>query len=110
MGDRRAPRTKRRISCEINVDGARHSGIVLDISATGLFVQTNLKPKAGAVAMLSLSLPGEKEPVLMEARVARKKMVPPQLLTIAHGGVGFAITKPAAAYPRSVRFTFIALP
>jgi hypothetical protein len=98
VGDRRAPRTKRRISCEINVDGARHSGIVLDLSATGLFVQTNMKPRAGAIVVLGLSLPGEKEPVLMEARVARKKAVPPQLLTIARGGVGFAITKPAEEY------------
>ena len=86
------------MSCEINVNGARSSGIVLDVSATGLFVQTNVKPSPGIVAMLRLSLPGEKEPVAMKARVARKKMVPPQLLAVAGGGVGFAITEPAEAY------------
>jgi hypothetical protein len=95
---RSAPRTKKRMSCEINVDDARHSGIVLDISATGLFVQTNVKPSPGIVATLRLSLPGQKEPVAMKARVARKKMVPPQLLAVAGGGVGFAITEPAEAY------------
>ncbi len=86
------------MSCEINVNGARYSGIVLDISATGLFVQTNVKPSPGSVATLRLSLPGEKEPVAMKARVARKKMVPPQLLAVAGGGVGFAITEPAEVY------------
>jgi hypothetical protein len=86
------------MSCEINVNGARSSGIVLDVSATGLFVQTNVKPSPGIVAMLRLCLPGEKEPVAMKARVARKKMVPPQLLVVAGGGVGFAIMEPAEKY------------
>jgi hypothetical protein len=94
----RAPRTKKRMSCEINVNDARYSGIVLDVSATGLFVQTNLKPNPGTVATLRLSLPGEKEPVVMKARVARKKMVPRELLAVAGGGAGFAITEPAEAY------------
>ena len=98
MAKFRAPRTKKRMSCEINVNGSRSSGIVLDISATGLFVQTNVKPRPGMIAMLQLALPGEKEPVIMKARVARKKMVPPQLLAVAGGGVGFAITEPAEAY------------
>jgi hypothetical protein len=100
MGDAsdRAPRARRRMSCEIEVNGARHSGIVLDVSASGLFVQTNVKPNPGSVATLRLSLPGEKEPVAMTARVARKRAVPPQLLTVAGGGVGFAITEPAEAY------------
>jgi hypothetical protein len=86
------------MSCEININGARHSGIVLDISATGLFVQTNVKPTPGLIATLHLSLPGRQETIAMQARVARKKMVPPQLLAVAGGGVGFAITEPAEAY------------
>ena len=34
----------------------------------------------------------------METRVARKKMVPPELQALAQGGVGLAITQPAEAY------------
>jgi hypothetical protein len=86
------------MSCEIDVNGTHFSGIVLDVSATGLFVQTNVKPTPGIVATLRLSLPGGDEPVAMKARVARKKMVPPQLLAVAGGGVGFAITEPAEVY------------
>ena len=94
----RAPRTKKRMSCEINVDGARYSGIVLDVSASGLFVQTNVKPNPGTVVTLSLSLPGAQDLAVMKARVVRKKMVPRELLAVAGGGVGFAITEPAESY------------
>jgi len=86
------------MSCEIEVHGDRHSGIVLDVSASGLFVQTNVKPTPGTFATLRLSLPGERETVTMRARVARKKTVPPQLLAVAGGGLGFAIMEPAEAY------------
>jgi hypothetical protein len=95
---RSAPRAKKRMSCEMNVNGARHSGIALDISATGIFVQTNVKPSPGTIVTLRLSVPGLKEPVAMGARVARNKAVPHQLLTVAGGGVGFVITEPAEAY------------
>ena len=43
----RAPRKKKRISCEIISSNSRYTGIVIDISATGLFVQTNVKPAPG---------------------------------------------------------------
>jgi hypothetical protein len=57
-----------------------------------------VKPKPGTVVKLTLSIPGLKEPVVLGARVARKKAVPHQLLTVAGGGVGFAITETADAY------------
>jgi hypothetical protein len=94
----RAPRAKKRMSCEINVNDARYTGIVVDVSASGLFVQTSVKPSPGIVAVLRLSLPGGKEPVAMKARVARKRMVPRELLAVAGGGVGFAIIEPSEAY------------
>jgi Tfp pilus assembly protein PilZ len=94
----RAPRKKKRISCELFVNGARYSGIVLDVSASGLFVQTTGKPNPGDAVTVGLSLPGSKEPIVMETRVARKKLVPPELLTVAQGGIGLAITQPAEAY------------
>ena len=98
MDKPRAPRAKKRMSCEINVKDARYTGIVVDVSASGLFVQTSVKPSPGIVAVLRLSLPGGKEPVAMKARVARKKMVPRELLAVAGGGVGFAIMEPDEAY------------
>jgi Tfp pilus assembly protein PilZ len=94
----RAPRKKKRLSCEIVSNGSRYSGIAIDLSATGLFVQTNVKPMPGSMVKVGISLPGVSEPVAMEARVARKKIVPPELLTLAHGGVGLAFVEPNDAY------------
>ncbi len=94
----RAPRKKKRISCEILSNNSRYTGIVIDISATGLFVQTNVKPAPGALVEVGLLLPGVEVPVTMEARVARKRVVPAELLTLAHGGVGLALVQPKEAY------------
>lgn len=94
----RAPRQKKRLSCELVVNESRYSGIVVDFSASGLFVQMNAKPTPGQRVELAVSLPGLEEPVSMEARVVRKKIVPPQLLTLAGGGVGLAVDEPDEAY------------
>ena len=98
MRDPRAPRQRKRISCELIVNGSRYSGIILDLSATGMFVQTTLKPGAGEGVTVKMKVPGRDETISVEARVARKKMVPPQLLAVAQGGIGLAIARPAASY------------
>lgn len=94
----RAPRSKKRISCDLTIAGARYKGIVLDVSASGMFVQTNVKPDAGTRIQVALTVPGVAEPVLLDAQVARKKAVPAALLTAAQGGVGLAIEKAPKAY------------
>jgi hypothetical protein len=94
----RAPRERKRLLCEIRLNESRYSGIAIDVSATGLFVQTSVKPNPGEKVEIRLSLPGCTEPVVMTARVARKKMVPAQLLTLAQGGVGLALVTPDDAY------------
>jgi hypothetical protein len=93
-----APRKKKRLSCEIVVNESRYSGIAIDVSATGIFIQTNLKPAPGSVVKVGIQLPGIDEPVMLEARVARKKNVPPELLTLAHGGIGLALVRPGDRY------------
>jgi hypothetical protein len=99
----RAPRSKKRVSCDLTIEGDRYKGIVLDLSATGLFVQTNVKPASGVPVIVALRLPGVEAQVIFDARVARKKAVPAALLTAAGGGIGLAIEKAPKAY-----FDFIA--
>ena len=98
MRDRTSPRLKKRISCALTRGDRHHSGIVLDISSSGLFVQTNAKPRPGEEVGVELSVPGRKQSVSLRARVARAKLVPPQLLTIAQGGLGLHIDTPPAEY------------
>jgi hypothetical protein len=94
----RAPRSKKRIACELSIDGDRYKGIVLDIAVFGMFVQTNARPMPGSYVEVSMSIPGESVPVVLGAVVARRNVVPPQLLTVARGGVGLAIEEPPKAY------------
>ena len=98
MRDVRAPRQRKRISCELVVNGSRYSGIVLDVSASGMFVQTTVKPGAGDDVTVKLKIPGTDEAISVDTRVARKKIVPSQLLAVAQGGLGLAVTRPAARY------------
>ncbi|TDJ15265.1 MAG: hypothetical protein E2O69_12320 [Deltaproteobacteria bacterium] len=100
---RRAERTRRRMACSLWVGQRRHTGIVLDISATGLFIQTSASPPPNSVVELELSMPGESEVVLVRAVVARRKAVPPRLITVAHGGLGLRIENAPEAY-----FTLVA--
>jgi len=94
----RAPRSKKRIACELLIKGDRYKGIVLDVSAFGIFVQTNARPRPGAQIGVKLTLPGSNGPLSIGATVVRRNVVPPQLLAVARGGVGLALADPPKAY------------
>lgn len=96
--DQVAPRKKKRISCELRCGDRRHSGIVLDLSRSGLFVQTNAKPRPGSEVEIEFKVPGLKSALALRGRVARAKLVPPQLLSVAQGGLGLTFRSPPAAY------------
>jgi hypothetical protein len=91
MNRRRASRIRKRLGCSLKIDGRHHSGVVLDVSAAGLFVQTSAKPEPGTPVSVELSVPGSPRPLFLQAVVARQKLVPPQLLTVAQGGIGLLI-------------------
>jgi Tfp pilus assembly protein PilZ len=96
--DRVTNRKKRRMPCDVLFEDRRHSGFVLDISPTGLFIQTSAKAKPGDRLDLRLSLPGEARKLPLEAEVVRMVAVPAHLLAVAHGGVGVRIPNPPEAY------------
>jgi hypothetical protein len=103
MERRRDRRTKKRLACELHLDGRRFLGIVLDVSPQGLFVQTNAKPTPGTEATVDLTLPGTSEMLTMECKVARTKLVPQKLLSIAQGGLGLRLKRPPKAFQEFVR-------
>jgi len=98
---RQTPRSKKRISCAITVDGHRYAGIVLDVSATGVFVQTSATPKMGSNVTLELQLSGI-ETLPIRARVARRHSVPARLKSIVHGGIGLALEGAPEEYFRLI--------
>lgn len=95
--NRRMPRTKKRLSCTVLVSNQSYTGIVLDVSATGIFVQTSAAPKPGEPVHVDLQMPGG-EILPLEATVARRRKVPARLKSIAQGGVGLCLDAPPEAY------------
>jgi PilZ domain-containing protein len=91
-------RSKRRMTCRVHVDGRQHNGIVLDLSGSGLFIQTSAKLAPGVRVDIDLSLPdGDAR---MQIEVVRRKQVPAQLLTVAQGGIGVRILSAPEGYYR----------
>jgi hypothetical protein len=98
MDRRAATRTKKRLTCTLVIDASRLSGIVLDLSGTGFFVQTSANPVPGTEIGLELDLPGQEERLVLAVRVARRKVVPPRLKSVVHGGLGLEIQNAPEAY------------
>jgi Tfp pilus assembly protein PilZ len=84
--------------CNVTFEGQQHSGLVIDVSPGGLFIQTSAKAKPGDQLDLNLSLPGEARKLPLQVEVVRKVVVPPRLLAVAHGGVGVRILNAPEAY------------
>lgn len=98
MENRVAKRFKRRMACELLYEGHSQRSIVLDVSRTGLFVQTSARLNPGAAVELLLQLEGGREPIRIKTRVARQKAVPSTLTSVAQGGIGLRILEAPAAY------------
>ena len=90
---RRHARVKKRVSCALTSGGRRYTGVVLDVSPQGVFVQTSAKLEPGAIVELEMGI-GTNQTVQMQAQVARAKLVPPELRSIAKGGLGLRIDLP----------------
>jgi hypothetical protein len=98
MEKRRERRMKKRIACALYIKGVRQHGIVLDVSSRGLFVQTGAKPAPGEKVRIELTLPGAKKVTSLDATVARLRMVPAPLLSVAQGGIGLVLHSPPEVY------------
>jgi hypothetical protein len=96
--ERRSARIKRRVTCEFEVGGRRYRGIVLDLSETGLFVQTEATPGPGARLRLRFHATGNGEAFEVEGSVARRQVAPPQLAQVVRGGLGLRVHAPPPAY------------
>lgn len=99
---RAAKRHKWRLPCEIVSEGRSQRAIVLDLSESGLFVQTGTRLPPGAEVEVRVRLADSAEIVTLRAQVARNKQVPPQLTSVARGGVGLKILDAPLAYYEQV--------
>jgi hypothetical protein len=98
-GHRAFTRIRRRVNCDVNVEGQRHVGVVQDLSPRGFFCQTVAAPPIGAA--LHVVLHHEKHgEIRVEARVANKRIVDRRLATIVKGGIGCTIHSAPESYFR----------
>jgi PilZ domain len=88
------PRARKRVPCELLVSGRRHSGIVLNVSRGGLFVQANVGVRPGEEVRVDLGQ-GNGE---IRARVVWNRMVPPSMRGVCFGGIGLEIRSAPDGY------------
>ena len=96
-------RRKRRTPCQMTGQGRRHTGLVINFSPSGLFIQTSAKAKPGDHFDLELPLSADEAPIVIQVEVTRKKAVPPQLLAVAQGGIGVRVLHAPEAYYQFVQ-------
>ncbi len=97
----RAPadeRFRKRIPCAFNAGGRSSSGLVLNVSRSGLFLQTSMPEDSGTVVDLELNPLEREQPIALTARVVWRRAVPAQLRTIVNGGIGMQIIRADEAY------------
>ena len=98
-GDRRY---RKRLPCRLEVPNGAYSGMVLNLSRGGLFVQTSAAASPGEAVHLDLSL-GDADAVGLDTRVVWRRVVAPHLRSVSQGGMGVHIQ-----YANDAYFGFVA--
>ncbi len=98
MADRPEPRFKKRISCKLRIGQQDHSGIVLDVSRKGLFVQTSAAARIGEKIEVVLIRPEQGAAITLATAVRWQRRVPAQLRTVAKAGLGLQISQAGEGY------------
>ncbi len=91
MDTRVEPRFGRRIPCKLSRNLNTFSGLVLDVSRTGLFVQTGAVAKAGDEVEVLFNTREPDAAIVVNAQVVWQRKVPPQLRSAVEGGLGLQI-------------------
>lgn len=91
MENRRSLRTRKRFACALHLEEGRSSGLILDVSATGLFIQTGAKLDPGDRAGVEFEPSGGADALRLEVRVVRRRAVPARLKSVAKAGIGVEI-------------------
>ena len=86
------------MSCKLRVGQQDHSGIVLDLSRQGLFVQTSAAAHVGEKVEVVLSRPEKGTAIKLVAGVRWLRRVPTQLRSVTPPGIGLQISHAEEGY------------
>jgi len=92
------PRISKRMPCAVHVSGRRYSGVVLNVSQGGLFIQTNASPGRGDEVNVELNTPDAERSIPVQGKVVWRRVVPHQLRSMARGGMGVQIQRADESY------------
>ena len=97
---RRFERLKHRLACDLFHSGRKTSGMILDVSARGLFVRTSTgsAPREPGTEVRVVVRSADGEPFELMARLARAHVVRRELVSAADGGFGLEITSAPEAW------------
>lgn len=95
---RRHQRVKRRFVCDFLAEGQRYRGIIVELSSSGLFVQTDATIPPGCEIELHLAGAGVVPDIRMRAVVVRRRMVPAPLAAVVRRGVALEILEAPREY------------
>jgi hypothetical protein len=71
--------------------------MILNVSRSGMFVQTSAGARPGDAVQLDLAVQ-DGAPISLEARVVWRRVVPPHLRAVSMGGMGLRIQRASGAY------------
>jgi Tfp pilus assembly protein PilZ len=72
--------------------------MALNLSKSGLFIQTSAGPPRGTAVVVDLDVADDEETISLEAKVIWRRVVAPRLRTISQAGVGLQIESAPEAY------------
>lgn len=90
-------RSQCRIPCEFTMDGKEYRGFVLDLSASGIFIQTGASAQPGTEAVVTMR-PHKADPITVTALVARKLQGHRAMTTVQAKGLGLYIQNAPEVY------------
>jgi len=94
---RRFQRERQRITCELDIGGRRHVGIVTDLSASGLFVQTSANVPLGGDLRVHIPDAGG-VPVELVTTVCRRTKPHRGVASFERGGLGLRVDSAPEPY------------
>lgn len=92
------PRFKKRLPCKLRLGKQVYTGLVLNVSRTGLFIQTSALPEKGEAIAVTLNERAKTDDIEVAAEVIWQRKVPHQLRTVAEGGLGVEIRYAPESY------------
>ena len=91
MGPRPEPRYRKRIPCKLTQSRSTFSGLVVDLSRRGLFIQTGAVAKTGDDIEIVIRNWNSETAIVLNAQVMWRRKVPLRLRSVVEGGLGLQI-------------------